>query len=183
MTQKPTIMILGSGHLAEHGRDVVNFKMDDVRTPKRQREIKQLVKLLKRFEPTKMAVEVEPEDDAELHTKYQGYLQESYQLERSEVEQIGFRLAKEMGHSKVYPVDWKKPPPVDLVKVDFVAFAEANNQKHLLEGAFGKSHVPTTDGDTIWIEPEGYEPLIEEYRRINQDETIRAGHQIYLVIA
>ena len=142
MTQKPTIMILGSGHLANHGRDMVNYKMDDVLTSKRQHEIRQLVKRLKRFEPTKIAVEVEPEDDAALQTRYQGYLKGSYQLRHSEVEQIGFRLAEERGHCKVYPVNWNKPAPVDLAKVNYVAFAEANNQKHLLEAVFPKFHVP-----------------------------------------
>ena len=36
-TQKPTIMILGSTHLANDGLDVYNTKMDDVRAPKKAR--------------------------------------------------------------------------------------------------------------------------------------------------
>ncbi len=123
MTPKPMLMILGSVHLANHGRDAVNYKMDDVLTPERQDEIRQLVKRLERFEPTKIAVEVEPEDDVALQTDYQGYLEGSYQLGPSEVEQIGFRLAKERAHGKVYPVNWNEPPPVDEAKVNYVAFA------------------------------------------------------------
>ena len=57
MAKKPTIMILGSTHLANDGLDVYNTKMDDVRTPKRQREIKQLVEQLREFKPTKIALE------------------------------------------------------------------------------------------------------------------------------
>ena len=47
ITQKPTIMILGSGHLANPGMDGFNYKMDDVLAPKRQRE--PVVQLLKPY--------------------------------------------------------------------------------------------------------------------------------------
>ena len=43
ITQKPTIMILGSPLLANWGGNVYNTKMDDVLTPKRQAEIQELV--------------------------------------------------------------------------------------------------------------------------------------------
>ena len=45
MAKKPTIMILGSTHLASDGLDVYNTKMDDVRAPKRQREIEQFTNI------------------------------------------------------------------------------------------------------------------------------------------
>ena len=57
---KPTIMILGSEHLANPGMDSFNRKMDDVLAPKRQREIKQLVTQLQAFQPTKIALEADP---------------------------------------------------------------------------------------------------------------------------
>ena len=56
---KPTIMILGSGHLANWGADSINYRMDDVLAPKRQTELQQLVEQLTRFKPTKVAVEVD----------------------------------------------------------------------------------------------------------------------------
>ena len=107
MTQKPTIMILGSTHLANDGLDVYNTKIDDVRAPKRQREIEQLVEQLKAFKPTKIALEVDEIYDAEVEAKYQGYLKGTYKLNRSEHDQIGFRLAKQMEHPKLYCVDYR----------------------------------------------------------------------------
>ena len=62
-TQKPTIMILGSTHLANDGLDYFNTKMDDVRSSKRQREIEQLVSQLKAYQPTKIALEVDEKTD------------------------------------------------------------------------------------------------------------------------
>ena len=48
---KPTIMILGSSHLANSGMDGFNPKIDDVLAPKRQREIEQLVRNSKNLNP------------------------------------------------------------------------------------------------------------------------------------
>ena len=54
MTSKPILMILGSYHMHNPGKDLVNFEADDVLAPKRQAEIKQLVRQLKKFKPTKV---------------------------------------------------------------------------------------------------------------------------------
>ena len=79
---KPTIMILGSGHFANPGVDAYNYRMDDVLQPKRQSEIQQLVVLLKPFRPTKVALEIDERYDAETQANYQGYLKDTYELER-----------------------------------------------------------------------------------------------------
>lgn len=177
--QKPTIMVLGTYHMANPGKDVVNVKADDVLTPKRQREIEQLIELLKEFKPTKIAVEIETERDAELQAKYQSYLDGSYQLGRSEVEQIGFRLAKEMKHRRVYPVNWNKMPPVDLAEIDFESFAEANNQKALLEEEYSKAR----RGAAKFEEIQKTASVIDLLRSGNQDENIREGLKVYITIA
>ena len=52
MAQKPTLMILGSGHLANWGADSINYRMDDVLAPKRQAELQELAEQLARFKPT-----------------------------------------------------------------------------------------------------------------------------------
>ena len=103
---KPTVMILGSSHLANPGMDGFNYKMDDVLAPKRQREIEQLVAQLKPFRPTKIALEADERFDAEINANYQCYLKGTYELKRGEGDQIGFRLAKQMGHPKLYGVDY-----------------------------------------------------------------------------
>lgn len=179
MAQKPTLMILGTHHMANPGKDAVNFKADDVLSLKRQREVEQLVKLLKEFKPTKIAVEVEPEKDAELEERYQNYLNGSYQLGRNEVDQIGFRLAKAMGHRKVYAVDWFNSPPVDQAATDFESFAEANSQKALLEDAYSKARNLVAKGEEV----QGKGSLIDLYRFGNQPQNLCEGHRIYFTLA
>ena len=189
MTKKPTIMILGSSHLANPGMDGTNTKMDDVLAPKRQREIKQVVKQLKAFSPTKIAMEVDFSRDAEINADYQGYLNGTYQLKRNEGHQIGFRLAKQLGHSKIYCVDYfrsSKDNPIfrggiDSNLINTIDFAKKHNQEHL----FG-SHprdpgkVIVDENGTVWIEPEKYEPIIDMLIRLNQPAWSRASQRAYL---
>ncbi len=186
---KPTIMILGSGHLANWGADRINYRMDDVLAPKRQAELQQLTEQLARFKPTKIAVEVDERWDTELQEEYNGYLQGNFQLERHEIHQIGFRLAKQMGHPKVHCVDYLRDDSMiredrEDHLTDYSAFAEANNQMHLLGSPAKMEGKITEDEDgTIWIEPEKYEPIIDMYIQINQDEKIRTNLRDYLRIA
>ena len=51
------VMVLGVYHFANPGLDVVNFEVDDVLAPRRQREIQILVEALGEWRPTKIAVE------------------------------------------------------------------------------------------------------------------------------
>ena len=182
---KPTVMILGSTHLANPGIDVFNTKMDDVLAPKRQREIQQLAEQLKEFNPTKIALERDPSSDPEINTNYQAYLKGAYELKRDEHNQIGYRLAKLMGHSRLYGVDyWPKDWPIfgkiDKHLVDRFGFAEEHNQEHLLRPPPTEGKIITDKDGTTWIEPEKYEPIIDMYIGFNQPEDIRADHQHYL---
>ena len=189
MAQKPTLIILGSGHLANWGADRINYRIDDVLAPKRQAELQELAEQLARFKPTKIAVEVDERWDAEVQEEYSGYLKGNFQLERKEIHQIGFRLAKMMGHPKVYCVDYFRDDPIvredlDHHLIDWGTFAETNNQKHLLGGPSKIEGKITKDKDgRIWVEPEKYEPIIDMYIRINQDEKIRKNLRDYLRIA
>ena len=187
-TQKPTIMILGSAHLANPGADVYNVKMDDVLAPKRQSEIEELVRLVKAYQPTKIAFEQDPSDDAELNANYQGYLKGTYELKRDEINQIGFRLAKQMGHSKVYGVDywpWPDrnpffPEGFDRDLIDYRGFAKAHNQEHLLLSPPDEGKITQDERGTTWIEPEKYQSIIDMYIRLNEPEGRRADHQAYM---
>lgn len=191
---KPTIMILGSTHLDNPGVDVFNIKMDDVLAPKRQTEIEQLVQLLKPFQPTKIAVEQDPSQTDEINQNYQGYLNGTYELQRWEIDQIGFRLAKQMGHQKVYCVDhFRNDDPminldeIDRDLIDYFKFARENNQEDLFpkfeefSAVEGKRHKDKSGA--TWIEPDAYEPLTDMYRRLNQPESLYKNHRVYFRVA
>ena len=120
---KPVVMILGSYHMGNPGRDLNNVKADDVRAERRQKEIADFLAVLKKFKPTKIAVEAVPQN-TETSQAYALYLKGEYQLKPNETDQIAFRLAKESNHPKLFQIDWQGN--FDFGKV--LASAKANRQ-------------------------------------------------------
>lgn len=101
---RPEILVLGTYHMANPGHDIHNMQADDVLLPKRQQEITELVEILKKFQPTKIAIEAGV-GSQRVAQQYSDYLAGKYTLSRNEIDQIGYRLAKELGHQAIYPVD------------------------------------------------------------------------------
>ena len=69
--------------------------------------------------------------------EYSDYLAGKYTLSRNEIDQIGYRLAKELGHRAVYPVDVDGDFP--LLRV--INYAKANGRREkfdALEASTGK---------------------------------------------
>src|SRR3954465_13405401 len=62
--KRAEVFVLGVYHMANPGHDLFNVQADDVLAPKRQREIAELAEALKRFRPTKIAVEADYDTDA-----------------------------------------------------------------------------------------------------------------------
>jgi hypothetical protein len=54
---RPEIMVLGTYHMSNPGRDIYNMQADDVLAPKRQQEIAEMMEVLKKFHPTKIAID------------------------------------------------------------------------------------------------------------------------------
>ncbi len=98
------VLVLGVYHMSNPGRDIVNLQADDVLAPKRQAEIAEVIGALRKFRPTKVAVEAASGNDA-IVRRYADYVAGKHELTRNETEQIGFRLARELGHKAVHPVD------------------------------------------------------------------------------
>src|SRR5215210_6046828 len=90
---KPEILVLGTFHMANPGRDVVNTQVDDVLSPKRQKEMTHLVEVLKKFRPTKIAIESNV-GSKRTPQEYANYVAGKYVLSRNEIDQLGYRLAK-----------------------------------------------------------------------------------------
>jgi hypothetical protein len=127
--QRAEILILGTYHMANPGHDVFNMAADDVLAPKRQAEIGELLEVLKRFKPTKIAIESAVYLDRR-PKQYADYLAGKYTLTQNEIEQIGFRLAKELGMKAICPVDIDGEFPLQRV----INYAKANGQSQILDG-------------------------------------------------
>jgi hypothetical protein len=102
---RPEVLVLGVYHMANPGSHVVNVEADDVLSSRRQAEIAEVMAVLKTFQPTKITVEADFHDEDVISSRYSHYLNGGHELTRNERQQIGFRLAKELGHTTVYSVD------------------------------------------------------------------------------
>lgn len=102
--ERPEVLVLGTYHMANPGSNVFDAEADDVLAPMRQAEIADVMSALREFRPTKIAVEARF-NDRSTQERYADYLTGQYELTRNETDQLGFRLAKELGHEAVYPVD------------------------------------------------------------------------------
>lgn len=131
--KRAEVLVLGVYHMANPGHDVFNVQADDVLSPRRQQEIAELAAVLKKFKPTKIAVEADCGQDV-VPKRYAEYLAGTRPLSRNEVEQIGFRLAKEMGHTAIYPAD----ADGDFPWPRLVHYAKATGQSAKLEAVIGE---------------------------------------------
>ncbi len=125
---KAQIMILGVYHFHNPNADVVKTNFPDHLSKKKQEEIADLLDLLARFKPTKIVVEATPEQHS-VQEKYQAYLEDSHTLTANEIEQIGYRLAKRLGHKQIYLADHR-------IGMDFNAVfgaAKETNNKYILD--------------------------------------------------
>jgi hypothetical protein len=112
------IMLLGTFHFQDRGLDTYKPRYGfDVFAAKRQAEIADVVEQLAAYRPTKVAVERRLEQQEETDRAYKAYLRGECELPGNEVYQLGFRLAKRLGHTGVYCVDaWGRycEPPIDV---------------------------------------------------------------------
>lgn len=130
-TARAEVLVLGVYHMASPGRDVFNMKVDDVLLPKRQAEITELLEVLKKFQPTKIAIEADMY--GKRRQEYADYLAGKHTLSRNENDQLGYRLAKELGHKAIYPVDADGDFPFQR----FTNYAKGSGRSKELEALMG----------------------------------------------
>ena len=99
------VMLLGTYHFANPGRDVIKQDIDDVLQPKRQVELEDLAKRLALWKPDRLAIEWPFSRTDTTRARYERYRAGTLAPNRNEVVQIGFRLASLLGHDAVYPID------------------------------------------------------------------------------
>lgn len=120
-------MILGTYHFANPNQDQLKTAFDDHLSEQRQDEIRAVTDLLAAFRPTKIAIEV-PATDDRLDRDYQTYVDGTRALRVNEAEQLGMRLAKTLGHERVFGIDHRMSLDLDAV----IAAAQQDNQTRIL---------------------------------------------------
>lgn len=134
----------------------------------KEEELHELVEFLGSFSPTKIAVEWERAKEEELIVTYGG---QSPSIKNSEIEQIGFRLARKLQHEKVHAVNWAGR----MTEQDVIDLNEAMQERYpsVLEKAstFADTRVRTDI------------TLLESYKQLNDRESIASLEELYLSFA
>ena len=153
------------------GLDAFNMEADDVTSAQRQKEIIEFVNLLCAYKPTKICLEYPLEKQTRLQENYRSYLDGKYTLSKSETDQLGFRLAKQLGLKEVYAIDSKAPFDMDTV-IKTAQQYEIHSFLELL------AHMPQV------IEAEAKRvresTITQIYQYFNSDEYVRMSQEWYL---
>lgn len=121
---KSKVLVLGTIHFDYPNLDAIKTsKKDqfDVLSEKKQREITELINYIKRFQPTKIAIEAW--DSFKATDKLRKYKNGHYKNEKSERYQLGMRLATELDLDTLYSID-TDPMIADLAKMDSIYVAK-----------------------------------------------------------
>lgn len=161
-SEKAKVLVLGTFHM---------FEQEGLDSERRQTEIEELVSKLASYNPTKIAIEMVPEESEYCNEKYKRYKLGTYKLEMNEIYQVGFRLGLMMGHEQIYPTDWMGKSDMSYEEVERWA---KENQPELLNEIFEGFVYPELSED---------KSIIDYYKALNDPILISRLHKIYINIA
>ena len=177
--EKTKVLLVGTFHFGYPNLDVNKIedkdKIDVLTEPKKS-EVTELVNYIKKFKPTKIAIEAFPNWKAvEKMNKYK--LGENREV-RDERYQLGFRIANELHLDTIYSIDANSLDE-DLAKLDSTYF------KNLFEGYDFKNEDSLNSMYQKWFQYEdglvSKMSLLNYFKRSNTSAFHRLGYGAYLV--
>ncbi|SDF54849.1 DUF5694 domain-containing protein [Cellulophaga baltica] len=178
---KTKAMVLGVFHFNDAGLDGYKPKFPfNILEDKKQVELETLLNKIAEYKPTKILLEWNRiKADSIVNERYQNYLKDSFDISEksNEVYQIGFKLAKKLGHDRIFcsdaSADWFG------VNLDWDNYDEDAYLKS--QGQYKKARRYDFDafykiGDSL----KTTRTLTELLLRLNNPENRRKDHQSYL---
>ncbi len=171
------ILVLGTFHFKDAGLDGYKPQFDvDIQSPERQKQLLEVLQRLAAFDPTRIAVEAKPERQAMLDERYRSYRAGDFELPSNEIYQLGFRLAKQLGHEGVWAVDAEARHFDDWL--DASEWAQKNGQADRLDPMWDLHYQALYRyGD----ERKTQQSLRETFLEMNTERRLLQGHGHYLV--
>ena len=151
------IVLVGTFHFEQVGELI----------PQKEDEVKELVDFLATYKPTKIALEWDNEEDNKLNDEYRNF-NGHYAI--GEIQQIGFRLGQNLGHDKLYAVNWNG----QLTQEDMTILNQEIQNSYpdvlkIMEDTI--SNAPLINLDSV---------LTDSYRKLNDTEAIKGSERMYL---
>jgi len=158
------VMLIGTFHFKDPGKDTVKVADINVFTEESQQYLDELSKRLAEFKPTRVLLEYSPENEELLNQRYDDYLSGDYELAANEIYQLGFRIARMSGLNSVQSFDhrqleWEAEPMFEYAKqhnsaemvtfneiIENITKEEEKARAHLdLRGLLKRSNDPERD--------------------------------------
>jgi hypothetical protein len=162
------VLVVGTYHFGNPGRDQHNVTSDDVLKPARQAQLEGVDAALAKFRPTRVAVEW---PKAVVDERYAKFLAGTLEPSRNEVVQLGFRAARTAKLDRVDGIDADGDFPYDAV----AAWAAGHGMKARLDAA-GAATEKRVQAITQ-LQAEG--TIGETLRMMNRPESIAADAAWY----
>ena len=191
------VLLLGTYHMDNPGLDVFNIEADDILAANRQQELSDLTDVLQDWQPDIVAVERPAERHDELNDLYRKYRlgELSYDEEveidpihpqrdspvsecRSEVIQVGFRLADRLGHKSISAVDYPMTLAADF---DEDELTEIDDFGRMQKRARTVTDVELTNPQQKQHEIKTHlteSTVIEHLRFLNRKEQLGFNHEL-----
>ncbi len=170
------VMTLGVFHFAYPNLDVVKTDEKDkisILDEPYQSEIRAISNAICDFKPTIIALEISPDEENETNTMYSLYKSNQYTLRKSESQQLGFRIGKQLNLPMVYCVnDWGRHyNGIESLFKDSVRMAN-----------FERYHSTTPDSIyKIQSSSRKVTSIIDELITLNDPEDIKERLSVYLL--
>lgn len=175
MSNKPAIMILGTDHFEKSAvQDYGKTEELDILSPIKQLEISKVINCLKEFSPTKIVLEYPFKHQLNLTNEFQDYLAGNFTITANERHQIGFQLAKELGHSNIFAVDWNEEEGLP----DIFTYM----QRHTTEKS-KKAFIVLEEIIAEANEKSQTLSIGEYFLYLNDTKQVKKNHQLYMDIA
>lgn len=177
--EKTKVLVVGTFHFDYPGLDAYKTSEDDkidvLKEPKKS-EVTELVNYIKKFQPTKIAIEAYPSWRAT--AKLKDYKSGKYRNERDERYQLAMRIATETGLDTLYAID-AGAMSGDLQKID------SSYVENLFKDFDFQSDDPYNQYVDNWIEEKDklipQINLLDYFKLINSRESHQYGYGIYLI--
>lgn len=177
--EKAQVLVVGSFHFHYPGLDAHQIedenRIDVLKEPKKS-EVNELVAYIKKFKPTKIAIEATEKWNA--CEKLKMYKQGEYRNERDERFQLGIRIASDLGLDTLYSIDgWSMAE--DIQNLDSVYTAE------LWKDFDFQSNDPFDTYVSEWLKNNDLLAkemnLLNYFKLINSPESHKYGYGTYLI--
>ncbi|WP_224488957.1 DUF5694 domain-containing protein [Robertkochia flava] len=171
-SQKKEVALLGTFHFAG-SNDMVSMNIEGLNSPERQREIEALSVNLAAMKPDKVILEY-PYGKSKLDSLYGEYLKGNHQLSINERQQLGFRIAKMLGHEHIYVADH----PMDIAFGPLMEYLQESNKTSILDSLVKDAQELMSSWEAVYKKGSVSDLLSE----MNTPESDNENKNIYLEV-